>query len=411
MQTLLGGVIRHAFGAYFIYLETDFKVTKATLSFPFSVAQAEAGGLLGPVQGWLLLHVGPRRVMRTGIVIISIGLLLMSLAPNLTLLFAAVIIMGLGIGLAGYLTLNTVVAHWFDLKRTTAMGFVGAGMGVGGLLLPLVAFSLGQLGWRLTAGLSAALVLTLGLGIAQIIRGKPEDYGLIPDGGKSAELTSGLEVPKEAKNSALETAAPSLFTTREALQTSAFWLLALGHALGVMAASSLTLHMIPHLINRLQVSLEAAATLAAVIPVLTIFSQVAGGYLGDKMNKRLLAAFCMLGHAVALVILATGAALPMILLASVIHALAQGIRGPLMPSIRADYFGRRGFATVMGISLFIVMAGTLTGPVLVGYLADQFGDYRNAFFVIAAFSALGSMMFLLARRPTPPRHFVVVAPG
>ena len=412
MQALLGGVIRHAFGAYFIYLEADFKVSKATLSLPFSIAQAEAGGLLGPVQGWLLQRIGPRSVMRAGIVIVSIGLLAMSLAPNLTLLFVAVMVIGLGIGLAGYLTLNTVVANWFDRKRTTAMGLVGAGMGVGGMLLPLVAFALGQMGWRLTAGLSAALILVLGLGVAQLMRGKPEDYGSVPDGeGRQQSAGTGVKIAKDAQETSSVSIGRPLFTTREALQTSAFWLLALGHALGVMAAASLTIHMIPHLVNRLGVTVEVAATLAAVIPVMTIFSQVGGGYVGDRVNKRLLAAGCMAGHAVALLILATAADLPMVLLASIIHALAQGIRGPLMPSIRAEYFGRRGFATVMGISLFIVMFGTLTGPVLVGYLADRLNDYRNAFFVIGALAGLGALMFLLAGKPNPPMHSSVLAGG
>jgi hypothetical protein len=50
----------------------------------------------------------------------------------------------------------------------------------------------------------------------------------------------------------------------------------------------------------------------------------------------------------------------------VLHGFAWGVRGPLMGAMRADYFGREAFASVMGFSSLVVMFGSVGGPLLVG---------------------------------------------
>jgi MFS family permease len=75
----------------------------------------------------------------------------------------------------------------------------------------------------------------------------------------------------------------------------------------------------------------------------------------------------------------------------------------MMP-IRADFFGRRSFATIMGLSGLIVMFGMMGGPILAGLMADAIGDYQLAFTILGAVVAAGSFLFLLARKPVHPRQ-------
>jgi MFS family permease len=84
---------------------------------------------------------------------------------------------------------------------------------------------------------------------------------------------------------------------------------------------------------------------------------------------------------------------------AVLHGAAWGIRGPLMMAIRADYFGRRSFATIEGFAGVITTSGIVVGPLLVAAMADQLGNYRLAFVVVACVTAVGSLFFALARRP------------
>jgi MFS family permease len=68
--------------------------------------------------------------------------------------------------------------------------------------------------------------------------------------------------------------------------------------------------------------------------------------------------------------------------------------------MRADYFGRRSFGTIMGFSSLIVMLGQVTGPLLAGILADRTGSYESGFTILAALAAFGSVFFILATKPT-----------
>ena len=181
----------------------------------------------------------------------------------------------------------------------------------------------------------------------------------------------------------------------------------MGHGAAVFVGNGLSLHLIAHIVARLGISLGAAAGVITLIPVATIGAQVIGGYMGDRVNKRILAALCMVAIAASLVLFAFGEGLGMLLGGAVLNGIAQGVRAPLMPSIRADYFGRGSFGTIMGFTTLLVMFGTLTGPVLVGFLADRQGDYRGAFLVLAAVALAGSFFFVVARRPKPPQPLSV----
>jgi MFS family permease len=79
--------------------------------------------------------------------------------------------------------------------------------------------------------------------------------------------------------------------------------------------------------------------------------------------------------------------------------MAWGIRGPLMPAIRAEYFGRASFGMINGISSTITMLGTVAGPLVVGITTDLLGSYQLGFSVLAVLAGLGSLGFLFARRP------------
>jgi MFS family permease len=94
----------------------------------------------------------------------------------------------------------------------------------------------------------------------------------------------------------------------------------------------------------------------------------------------------------------------MIVAYALLHGAAWGLRGPFMQAIRADYFGRSAIGMILGLSLMIIIIGQVGGPMIAGMLADLTGDYRLGFTVLALLAALGSVFFLLARRPARPRR-------
>jgi MFS family permease len=127
-----------------------------------------------------------------------------------------------------------------------------------------------------------------------------------------------------------------------------------------------------------------------------------GGVVGDRFDKRLIAAACMFMHTAGLLLIAYAVVLPMVIAFAVLHGIAWGLRGPLMQAIRADYFGRSSFGLIMGISSTVIMFGQIGGPLLAGVMADATGDYKTGFTVLALLTGLGSVFFILAKKPLRP---------
>lgn len=75
-------------------------------------------------------------------------------------------------------------------------------------------------------------------------------------------------------------------------------------------------------------------------------------------------------------------------------------------SIKADYFGRSHYATIMGFSSMVMMSGKKVGPLFAGYTGDRLGDYNLAFSILATITGLGSLLFLMAKSPPPPPRFL-----
>ena len=65
------------FGVFFLPLSAEFATSRTKLSLAVSVAQME-GGLLGPIDGYLVDRFGPRKMMFIGIAIMGLGFLWMS---------------------------------------------------------------------------------------------------------------------------------------------------------------------------------------------------------------------------------------------------------------------------------------------------------------------------------------------
>jgi MFS family permease len=269
-------------------------------------------------------------------------------------------------------------------------------------MVPFVAWALSTYGWRATAFASGILLLVIGLPMAQVIRQAPEPYGYLPDGAKAPVGGGAGEGGGHGHGTAVSGASGG-FAAREALRTPAFWLLASGHGLALMSVSAVSAHLIPFLVSpQMGMSLEAAAGMVAALTAASVVIHIIGGPVGDRVNRRLLATLCMVGHTAALLILATATTAAAVVAFAVLQGTAWGFRGPLMTPIRADYFGRRAIATLEGFAAMVTTVGLTMGPIIAGIIADRTGDYRLSFLFIAAMTTIGIFCFGLAARPRLP---------
>jgi sugar phosphate permease len=397
MQFVQGTLLLQSFGAYFAVLRDDMGWSKTELSGAAAMHQLEAA-VLGPVLGWFLDRFGAQWMIRIGVLIFGAGFIVLSHIDSLLSFYGAFILTALGASLCGFFPLNVALIQWFEKSRARALSSMQIGMAAGGLCVPLIAWALASFGWRATAFASGVLIIVLCLPLSFVFRHRPEEMGLRMDGAESASrgfISDDLK-EEEKKESTRD------FTAREALRTPAFWLLSLGHGFALFVVMGVNTHAITHMKEGLGYSIEAAAFVIMLQTVAQLCGVGIGAWVGDRLNKRLMSAGCMLGHMAGLLFLTYATNAAMIVAYAVLHGAAWGLRGPMMQAIRADYFGRSAIGMILGLSFMIIVIGQVGGPMIAGIMADMTGDYRAGFTTLALLAGLGSVFFLAARRPARP---------
>lgn len=403
LQFLLSSLLLQAFGAYVAVLRDDRGWSKTELAGAAALHQIEAA-ILGPLLGWVIDRFGTQGVIRAGVVLFGVGFMLLSQIDSLLEFYGAFVVLAMGASLCGFFPLNVALIHWFERKRARALSSIQFGFALGGAAVPLVAWSLGAYGWRATAFASGVIMLVVGIPLALVFRRRPEDIGEVIDGEPgpepaedSSDIPAGDRSPRARRD----------FTAREALRTPAFWLLSLGHGFALFVVSAVSVHAITHIKEGLGYTLEEAS----LFIMLLTFSQIGGialGWgIGERYDKRIVSAVCMVMHMAGLLSLTYAGATPLpsallIVAFAILHGSAWGVRGPFMQAIRADYFGRSAIGMILGLSFMIVVLGQIGGAMIAGVLADATGNYRAGFTLVALLAGLGSVFFLLAKRPEVP---------
>jgi len=395
IQFLQASLLLQSFGAYVAVLQEDRGWSKTELSFAAALQQMQAA-VLGPLLGWLIDRFGPHGVIRAGIVVLGAGFLLLSRIESLAAFYAAFMVIALGVSMCGFMPLNVSMIYWFERKRARALSTVSFGLAAGGIAVPAVAWAMAQWGWRATAAGSGLLILAVGLPLAFVMRGRPSRYGQFVDGEPPAATPSQLPAVEAAR-------ASRDFTVREALRTRAFWLLSLGHGFALFVVTAVNVHAITHMKEDLGYPVETAALYIMLMTVAQIGGIALGALIGDRFQKRLICAACMLMHMAGLLSLTYATGPAMLAAFSVLHGTAWGLRGPFMQAIRAEYFGVSAIGMILGLSLMVIVVGQIGGPMIAGAAADLTGNYRAGFTLLALLAGAGSLFFLMAKKPARPR--------
>ena len=391
LQFLQSALLMQSFGAYVAILSEQRGWSKTALSGAAALQSVETA-ILGPALGWLLDRFGPRAMVQVGMLVFGSGFLMLSQIDTIGGFYASAVMMAVGVSLGGYFPLTVALIQWFERYRARALSIMSMGLALGGVMVPVVAWCMATYGWRATAFGSGIIIMTLGLPLARMIRWRPQDHGLNVDGlppipdTVDGDATIGFPVRTE-------------FSARQALRTRAFWLLALGHGFALLVVTAVNVHAITHMKEGLGYSVTQAAFFIMVLTFGQVIGVTLSATIGDRFEKRFLAALCMLGHMLGLLLLTYATHPAQVAAFAILHGMAWGLRGPLMQSIRADYFGRNAIGMILGLSSVIIALGQIAGPMVAGILADLTGNYRTGFTVLALTAGCGSLLFLFAVRP------------
>lgn len=396
IQFMYAALLNQAFGAYVAVLGSEQGWSKTSLSVGAALQSIESA-IMGPVLGWMVDRFGPQNMVRLGVLMFAVGFFGLSRIDSIGGFYVAAVTLAIGASLGGYFPLSVALIQWFERHRARALSIMSMGMALGGLAVPVVAWSMQHMGWRHTALASSAIALLVGLPLSMVIRRRPQDLGQTVDGEPPAPPRTAADAAAAGDGPALAPARD--FTAAEALRTRAFWLLAAGHGLALLVVTSVNVHAITHLQQGLGYSVQQAALAIMLMTLSQVGGVALGAIIGDRFDKRRVAALCMLGHGGGLLLLTYASSAWEVAAFAVLHGVAWGLRGPFMQAIRADYFGRHAIGMILGLSAVIIALGQIAGPMVAGVMADLTGNYRAGFTLLALTAAAGSLTFLAARKP------------
>ena len=386
LLTLMSLTVFQGLGTILVALERQFGWSRTALSGAFSLARVE-GAILGPVEGFLGERVGTRKRVFIGYILMGLGFLWLGQVETLWAFYASFMLITLGSGLGGWLAIIAMVNNWFTRQRTFAMASAMSGIHFGGLLVPLLALGIEAFEFSGAATIIGVFLLIVVGPAAKAIRNHPEDMGLQPDGDSENSSESVLTEDDEPD-----------FTAAQALRTPAFWILTVMQVASSVAIVTLALHLVPKLTD-MGMTLSGAGTVVLTYTIVALPSQFLSGYFADRLPKTLMIAIFLAIQGIALTIIAFADTILLAYIFALLYGIGFGGRNPLTTAIRGEYFGRKAFATIMGISQFPMNIGMIGAPLFAGYMFDTTNSYVIPFSVFAILTFFGAFLMLFVKKP------------
>jgi len=388
-QVTSWGILYYGFTVFLAPMGAETGWSPAALSGAFSLALAMSGLAAVPVGRWLDRH-GPRLLMTAGSLASALLLVAWSRVTSLAAFY--LIFAGIGICLATvlYEPAFWLVATWFRRRRgraLTLLTFIGGFASV--IYVPLIAWLVRARGWREALLVLAALLAVGTIPIhALLLRARPADLGLVPDGTTGATADAGNAAVPERST-----------TVGEALRGPAFWFLAVAFFLATLATGAIFVHLIPYLVGQ-GYDPAFAAGAVGLIGIMGLPGRLVFTPLGGYLPRRWVTAGIFALQTVALVVLLTVHSRAGVVAFVVLFGAGFGAITPARAALIADFYGPAHYGRISSVLSLFLTGSRALAPVGAGLLYALGGSYVPAFWTLTVGSALGTIAVVFAdQRP------------
>ncbi|MFC1872871.1 MFS transporter [Chloroflexota bacterium] len=395
-------------GLFFKPLQAEFGWSRTAIAFTQTIARLVEAGI-APFVGPLIDRYGPRVLMPIGAFIVGLAMLGITQVDALWqfyLIRGAVV--AVGFTLMGMMVSNVAVSNWFVRKRGRALGIAHMGQNISNVVfVSITVFIIAASGWRTMFIVFAVVAWLFALVPSVIImRRRPEDMGLHPDGEAPLPSRENESAQVNGETSAAGQPEP-VWTRREALYCGSFWMVAICFGIAHLAFQGINISLAAF-IQDLGYSDATVAGVMAFRAVIMIVAVTIMGFIAEHAHRafaRVLpfliqssGVFCML-FADFQLMLWLGVAL-----------YAVGFSGIIVTQevIYANYFGRLSLGTVRSLGFFITLGLGAAGPVAMNAIFDIFGSYRFALIAII-FLFLSAALLLALTRPPEAKNYATAA--
>jgi MFS family permease len=330
------------------------------------------GGITGFLIAPFMERLDIRWFLATGGVLGAAAMWSLEAVNSVFGLYLFFIALGFAWAFAGLVPGTTLVARWFDKRRSVALSIASTGLSFGGIALtPIIAGVIDDKGLAGSARLMA-VIWFVGIVPASLllVRSSPGEVGLEPDGAPSPP------VPKPVVGATLAQATASRF----------FRGLCATYALVFMAQVGAIAHLFKLATER--VGSSSAEQALIVIALSSVSGRLLGGLVVLRLDTRRMTLGLIVVQGGALVVVALAQSHVMLMVGAAVFGVAIGNILMLQPLLIAEAFGVRSYGRVYAFNSLFSTIGVAGGPLLLGVLRDTF-DYQVAFLLAAALCVFG----------------------
>jgi sugar phosphate permease len=301
---------------------------------------------------------------------------------------------------------GVVISHWFNRHRGLALGLSMMGIGIGSVVVPILAQHLiTSFGWRSALTIFGVAVLLLPLPIvAALLQNDPAQRGLQPDGDEKTPASTLL--PQDKKGMDKQGLDKQGLSWHEIWHSQIFWVLITIFSLAGASVHGAVLHMSAIFTDR-GITAERAAMATSLVGAAVIAGRLSAGYLLDRLFAPRVAILFYSATALGIAILCTRTNGTLALIAAFLVGLGMGAEVETMGYMISRYFGLAAFGTAYGHAFAAFMIAGSAGVYLMGAGYDRFHSYTVP---LAGLAAAMVLALVLLSRLGPYRYGVEAKP-
>jgi len=376
------GIIYYAFPVFYPYFVESLGFTRAQVTQGFFLGFLLVGLPSGILAGTLIDRIGARFVILAGVGLVGGSMVLMGSMTRFWQFELLCVVDVLGYVLAGPIANQVLVARWFRGRRGQAMGYAYLGLGLGGVVAPLlINFLSRSLGWRHALELVGALVMLVLFPVGiWVTRSGPEELALISEASTE---------PERAQESLAGQDSASVGIA-QAVRSAAFWLIIAGSTLVIGTIGAVIQHLILFLKDA-GYSATAASRFSTILLTSSLGGRVVVGYLADRFRKTHLMAFFYFLIGVSVFLLAEQHSPAGLWTFAIIFGFSMGADYMLIPLVTAECFGTASLGKLLALIIMVYSVGQWGFPWIVGRIFDARHSYDLAWKMAAVAGVIGAL--------------------
>ncbi len=366
----------------------EFGWSRSLVSSLYSAGTLVAG-LLMMLVGRIVDARGYRLTFTAVPLLFALALAFMSTVNSpLALFFGFLMIRTFGQGSMTLIPFS-LVPQWFIRQRGRALSLLAIGGALGSATIPHInLLVIGLAGWRNAwLGWAAVLALVMAPLAWKLVRDRPEDVGLVPDG-----------IPHGGGGSAQQEPEQESWTPAEVASSGIFWALLAATSVPSMVITGVIFHHMSIMADNGVTPAVAAAVFTVVATTHMLVTPVAG-YVYDRAPIRPVMALALAVGALHLVLVTLATSVPMAVLLGMVHGAMVAFLTVGGGLIWPHYFGRRYLAGIRGMVTAGMVVGSALGPLPFGIARDHLGSYQQVLMLSALLPLAAGLVVWRSRSP------------